>query len=1051
MVTNSPYLFARQALASLRNSLETVHPGNSDDRRWPASLVAKYGNNDNNPLHIGFFKHLDYFLGIRGIRALFVDNTRLELLHNGFYAITLANSVLLGKSPDTEKQDLKQLLSFITDRESAKPWFDYHKLLIDKEVIDIEAINKAVLGYNKNDRVLPNLGLHDVVELQGDKVSSRCLLDFLQLLKPESLKVIHETYKFKDLFPPGPAIYRQQGLFNILSNQFIKPFAEKIQNLSSELQIKLFKDLLDINDILSVSIETMSRQNKTFLLNPLNSPENIIQLFINTLQKSSTDSFSKAVENSDLKNFVEKLLPLSPNPFSIEPASQKLYELALSHKNLSYDDFQKYINELSKLLENFKPSKEILQEALQTTAELNPSETLSISLLKQLAHIFDLETIISEGLFPVISLPSSSGKRDSEIYYNNQPIYQEDIIGWLEKIEQRFDTSEEPSKTNIAGFIKSALNYPNNKASFIVKSKVATSATDPMLFEFNNEEQSQGFAFTTIADSPPYMDSDQYADAMAAAHRVAREAINQSGSFWSLAWLARSLPQNITGPVEALLRNPQSLGNKSTLEQFAEHLSLRPFQRLTSRTAQDYPGTGFIINGLNLPKILGFKDVSDNDIESKSIYRLWINSIESLLSKDPKNSGYFQNRYNLSGVMEDAAKSRFILARGFIAITPPDKLLYSIRCSDKEDLKEYTDNSTNKYYDYTDGEGKLHKTSRWNIIPEPFSLIVFNDHFGDHKNHEKSYLVPTKVLETALSRSVQGNTGAQDRSTDTNRLDFTNAKMKLKDLQDIAKEMELPLLDLASSSNIGSLSNAFPKGWPTYHDWENNLDRTAPHETSDHAKTHYHKTHYRGRGYESDMTPYMNLIYPLQEAENNIDHTASSLQGIFKVLELSLNSFINGRSFINSEELGLMPMPVNENTRNIEENAHYMLARAYKINSALSAERAEKKQFPILVKSDDFTRLSHLPAPYPQLDTYTMVLKTLDENNNVQEERLNPDPNNPDTLYAFLRAFIQPNINPDNSRDIFKGMYFMPRDILFKKPDFTRDHYKEIIKEIIKR
>ena len=1043
MVTNSPYLFARQALVSLRNSLETVHPGNSDDRRWPASLVAKYGNNDNNPLHISFFKHLDYFLGIRSIRALFVDNTRLELLHNGFYAITLANSVLLGKSPDTEKQDLKQLLSFITDRESAKPWFDYHKLLIDKEVIDIEAINKAVLGYNKNDRVLPNLGLHDVVELQGDKVSSRCLLDFLQLLKPESLKVIHETYKFKDLFPPGPAIYRQQGLFNILSNQFIKPFAEKIQNLSSELQIKLFKDLLDINDILSVSIETMSRQNKTFLLNPLNSPENIIQLFINTLQKSSTDSFSKAVENSDLKNFVEKLLPLSPNPFSIEPASQKLYELALSHKNLSYDDFQKYINELSKLLENFKPSKEILQEALQTTAELNPSETLSISLLKKLAHIFDLETLIHERFFSIISLPSSSGKKDFKIDYNNQPIYQEDIIGWLEKIEQRFDTSEEPSKTNIKGFIQSALRYRDHKASFIAQSKMATSAANLMLFQFYNKEQAESFNHATIADSPPYMRGDKYDDSMKAAHRVAREAINQSGIFWSLAWLARSLPQNITGSVEALFRNPQSLGNKSTLEEFAEHLSLKPFQRLTSRAAQDYPGTGFIINGLNLPKILGFKDVSDKDIESKNIYRLWIDSIESLLSKDPKNSGYLQNRYNLSGVMEDAAKSRFILARGFIAITPPDKFLYSIRCSDKE--------YTNKYSDYTDQEGRIQNTSRWNIIPEHFSLIVFNDHFGDHKNHEKSYLVPTTVLETALSRSVQGNSGAQDRSTDTNRLDFTNAKMKLEDLQGIAKEMELPLLDLASSSNIGSLSNAFPKGWRTYHDWENNLDFTAPYETSDHAKGHYHKTHYRGEGYEPDMTPYMNLIYPLQEAENNIDHAASSLQGIFKVLELSLNSFINGRSFINSEELGLMPMPVNENTSKIEENAHYMLVKAYKINSALSAEKAKEKQFPILVRSDDFTRLSHLPAPYPQLDTYTMVLKTLDSDGNVQEERLNPDPNNLDTLYAFLKAFIQPNINPDNTRDVFKGMYFMPRDILFKKPYFTRDHYKEIIKEIIKR
>jgi hypothetical protein len=37
------------------------------------------------------------------------------------------------------------------------------------------------------------------------------------------------------------------------------------------------------------------------------------------------------------------------------------------------------------------------------------------------------------------------------------------------------------------------------------------------------------------------------------------------------------------------------------------------------------------------------------------------------------------------------------------------------------------------------------------------------------------------------------------------------------------------------------------------------------------------------------------------------------------------------------------------------------------------------------------------------------------------------------------------NTNPDKSKkDIFKGIYFMPREILFKKPNFTRDHHAEI-------
>jgi hypothetical protein len=373
-----------------------------------------------------------------------------------------------------------------------------------------------------------------------------------------------------------------------------------------------------------------------------------------------------------------------------------------------------------------------------------------------------------------------------------------------------------------------------------------------------------------------------------------------------------------------------------------------------------------------------------------------------LLSEDPKNSGYLQNRYNLSGITKDAEKSRFILSRGFIAITPPDNPTYGIRCSDEEYPEEEYKGS--KYHNYiggkNDDKNKLHKTSRWNIRSEHFSLIVFNDHFGGHENHERSYLVPTKVLEKALNQSIHPKSHVREySSSDKKYLDFTGAKMKLKDLQDIAEEMKLPLLDLASSSNIGSLSNAFPKGWKTYHNWENDLDHKERRETKDNTKGHYHKTHYEGKGYKSDMTPYMHHIYPLQEAENNIDHTASSLQGIHKVLLLSLNSFINGRSFISPEKLGLAYIPPD---RNPEPNAHYMLAKASKINSAFLALGKKKEEFPILVKNEDFTRLSRLPATYPQLDTYDMNLKTLDENGTVQERQLDSDPNNPETVKAFL-------------------------------------------------
>jgi hypothetical protein len=935
---------------------------------------------------------------------------------------------------DHETQSLKDLIDFITNRESAKPWFDYHKLLIDNQILEFK---EQVTSQTSKPSV------QNIIEFDRKSQTLEDFLNFLKLLKPESLKNINQSYMLKNLFL---TINSSPRSFHFIHKGFIQEFKEQILGLSAESQIALFKDMLEATKII--------KNNNT--LNKDSTPS-IITLFKDTLKKSSPDSFDQALANRDLLNL------LKAASVQIQPEYEKLYKLSLLNKDLSSPEFHDYLLNLRALVSTNQPEKTLLKVlALEESHIKNPSEALSISVLKKLADIFDINTLITRDFLQVINL--TNPLEDSPTENSENKISQQDILNWLTKIKENFQVNDEASKIDCSNFIQLALKYKENKNNFLetIRNSSNTNQSDDFnrqLFQVNSLPEAQKLIGNIFADSPPYMrnptesPNDPYPSAMSAAHRVARAGIDASSSFWSLAWLARNIPQDIEGQLNAISGDTKSLGYKSTLEEFAENFSLEPFQLLTSEKAQDYPGTGFIIKGLNLPKILGFKDVSDEDIESKSIYKAWTTAIENLLSKDPKNSGYLQNRYNLSGIMQDAEESKFVITRGFIAITPPDKLLYSIRCSDQEYKKDkYTDYifSDPTYTDHKDKvthfspDNKLHKTSRWNIIPEHFSLIVFNDHFGGHENHERSYLVPTKVLEAALKRSVHHPDSdlREYSSSDKKYLDFTDAKMKLEDLENIAKEMKLPLLDLTSSSNIGSLSNAFPKGWKTYHNWENDLNIHSPHETKERTKGHYHKTHYEGRGYKADMRPYMNLIYPLQEAENNIDHVASSLQGIQKVLQLSLNSFINGRSFISPEKLGLAPIPPDPNT---EPNAHYMLARAYKINSAFSAQRKDKKEFPILVKQKDFTRLSHLQAAYPQLDTYDMTLKTRDENGKIQEKQLSSDPNDPETLKAFLEAFMN-NINPDNSIDIFKGVLFMPREILFSKPNLTKQAYAEIIK-----
>lgn len=1058
------------ALHSLKQSLKEAH-------------IDNYLNSESSHLksiHSSFFNHLDQVLSLgihsfekkpnkrkpqvsfKGFDA--TNDKILKKLHESLYAVTLKTKQLLEvdthspakdfSSEDNQIKSLDHLLNFIMNRESAKPWFGYYKLLLDKGMVINQEKSGKHLEFNLSINPLAINGLNDVTEFSQKPKSMDEFLDFLKLLKLETLEKINNQYPFRYLMKIA-----NTRSFKDISDEYIQKFKDAIPKLDVESQTKLFQNLLKT----TVHLEILESQEPR-------KAEPVIRLFTQTLRHASAESFIKSIKNNDLGNLLN-----NANSLELAQLQKKLYELAITAKSLSYKEFQEYTDTLKNLLKstnNKNDLKPVIEKVLNPKDDnsLTEEEKISLTLIKELNDIFSTETLNSSNkkLFRVLDLDTISRDESATTDLVSGPvkISQQDIKDWLDKIVKNFDINKETAKTAVSSFIEQALTHRDDKASFIAAIVRERNNNDnnnadlnPNLFAVQNLQAAQQLTRAIYADSPPYNHdtnnvNSKYADSMKAAHRISQEGINKSASFWSLAWLARNIPQDLEGQLKTISGDINALGHRSTLEEFAEQLSLKPYQIISSENPKNYPGTGLIINGLKLPQILGFEDVSDNDIEAKNIYKQWINSIERLLSEDPKNTGYLENNYNLSGISQDAEKSRFILTRGFIAITPPDKLQYSIRCSETEyDTRD-------KYPDYffsdesftqKNGETlnftpdhKTHKTSRWNIVPEHFSLIVFNDHFGPNDaKSELAYLVPTKVLDQALASSLHPDSRQREfSSNDKKYLDFTGAKMDLKYLTQIAKDMKLPILDLTSASNIGSLANAFPKGWKTYHDWENDLDKRSPHESKDRIKAHYHKTHYRGKGYEQDMKPYMHLIYPLQEAENNIDHVASSLQGIHKIFELSLNSFMNGRSFIEAEKLGIKSLYRDDS----EPNAHYMLNKAYKINAALSARRKDKADYPLLVRQDDFTRLSNLPLKYPHLDTYDMTLHRLDETGLVQKSKLNADPNNPDTVNLFLENFMN-NINHDKTVDIFKGVHFMPRSILLteKTRSFTNRDYTSII------
>ena len=255
------------------------------------------------------------------------------------------------------------------------------------------------------------------------------------------------------------------------------------------------------------------RQSSDYDSTFINSLENIIELFTNTLKQSSGDSFREALTNNDLESFLGKST-FPRNPFRIGPENKKLYELAL-HNNteLSYDEFKQCIDELSKLT-NGESTKELLQKVLDSKELFQNNETKGyVSLLKKLTDILDIETLLDQELVPnILSLKNASEILSSRSPESKRiPISQEDMMTWLEKIEKKFDISDEVSKTNIADFIRIALIDQNNKEEFkhrldspsYINNYWEKNIPAPTLFEFDNEQQAQDLTTNIIADSPP--------------------------------------------------------------------------------------------------------------------------------------------------------------------------------------------------------------------------------------------------------------------------------------------------------------------------------------------------------------------------------------------------------------------------------------------------------------------------------------------------------------------------------------------------------------------
>ena len=519
--------------------------------------------------------------------------------------------------------------------------------------------------------------------------------------------------------------------------------------------------------------------------------------------------------------------------------------------------------------------------------------------------------------------------------------------------------------------------------------------------------------------------------ARAAAIGVADSGLQDSASFWNLAKAASKNPvanAKTNAPTDFHLRL------ESTIKQQEESLLLEMFKWCardieifnTSKPNQ-YPGQGFVVKGINIPRALGIENENHKE---------YIRSLERDILPHYTKDGTV-GKYD--GVFSNMEKSELYFTRGFIAIVPPGY--------------EPNKDTVSTFHIPTDeypqpGTGTSHATRSKRPRPdsltqeqidekiinrhrEHYSYIVFNDHFGrkegENKIEERAYLVPTTVLKE-LTHPYLREYFDSTNSFDKESADFSTANITLSDFRRLAEQKGFNILNLTAPTNYGSLANAFPVIRPPYHSWEKYRQR----ETQDEDAGHVHSTHMLG-GYVRNPFFLMEHFWSLQEAEQIVDNVATGTQAIFDVFKIMRSYYTRGLS---------------------KHDPCVMLNEAQKIHNNLKAnEVTDKNQYPVLCVSDLHSRfdLSRLPELNLYLDTFDMTIydKRKDGNDNKQElaYSLTSTPG-PQEQEIFKDLFIEPNNYPH------QHLLFYPRH-LFEKynneklPEFNDRAYITLLNKYI--
>ncbi len=321
--------------------------------------------------------------------------------------------------------------------------------------------------------------------------------------------------------------------------------------------------------------------------------------------------------------------------------------------------------------------------------------------------------------------------------------------------------------------------------------------------------------------------------------------------------------------------------------------------RLVHTHANAFPGSGCLISGLRLERLLAANPATPDDPYS--------------LFKDAWQW--------VAHVIEDLPRTSFLMSRGVKMFIGPDEPGYRL-----------------------DG---IH-----------YALVAWNEHF-DNPQLSAAALVPVSVIKVALRGRVQRIEKLGDRPGPPKAGLNSEIGLKFHDLGRACEEMRVPFLNLGWASNIGGLCNAYAPRSAPYFEWEQQLS-THDKDRAGHVHKSHIKGHYVSKA-DAETTRLLLPLRRAHDSVYGVASAYLGLSDLFRIsLALWHKGLTLTEQMGEERELEL---DSDEEQQSLPANELKMLEEAYRWNDLHQRRDVKREDFPILCIAHTFDHWNVTSSP----------------------------------------------------------------------------------------